>query len=208
MMSGRGDMMKAMMGNRGAMMGGGGTSGGYGGMSSGGMMGGKGAMEGMMRGMMGGGMGGMFGAGMAGRADAEAKKKIKTLTRTDFLIQFLWKPPAPDDLKIPEDPEKRKAKEDELTAKVKDFIDKMKEAEKTNSVVTIPSAEEIEKASKQKTSELESALTKAISTIANSAAAAPGAAPTVPGAATPGAPPVAPGVPAAPGAAPAVPKPQ
>jgi type IV pilus assembly protein PilM len=200
MMGGKGDMMKAMMGNRGAMMGGPGGSGGYGAMGGAGMMGGKGAMEGMMRGMMGGGM---YGAGMNKAADAEAKKKLKTLTRTDFLIQFLWKPPAPDDLKVPEDPEKRKAKEDELTAKVKDFVDKMKEAEKTNSVVTIPSAEEIEKASKQKTTELESALTNAMKTIANSAPAAPGAAPAVPGAATPGA------APAAPGAAPAaVPKPQ
>ena len=152
--------------------------------------------------------GGMYGAGMNKTADAEAKKKLKTLTRTDFLIQFLWKPPAPEDLKLPEDPEKRKAKEDELNGKIKDIIEKMKEAEKTNSVVTIPSAEEIEKSSKQKTSELESALTKAMSTIANSAPAASGAAPAVPGAAAPGVPPAAPGVPAAPGAAPAVPKPQ
>ena len=138
---------------------------------------------------------------MGGKADAEAKKKMKVLTRTDFLIQFLWKPPAPDDLKVPDDPEKRKAKEDELNAKIKEFVNKMKEAEKTNSVVTIPSAEEIEKASKQKTTELESALTKAISTIANSAPAAPGTAPAIPGATPPGAPPAAPIAPA-----PAVPK--
>jgi type IV pilus assembly protein PilM len=200
-MGGNQGMMRAMMGNRGA-----GMSGGYGSMQGsmqGGMMGGKGGYGAMMQSMMGGG--GMYGAGMGGAADAEAKKRMKTLTRTDFLIQFLWKPPAADDLKLPDDPEKRKAKEDELTAKIKDFIDKMKDAEKNNSVVTIPSAEEIEKASKQKTSELESALTKAMSTIANSASAAHGAAPATPGAGPPDA--SAPAVSAPPGA-PAVPKAQ
>ena len=54
-------------------------------------------MGGMMRrhdgrGMMGEGM-------MGGRlTDAEAKKQLKTLTRTDFLLQFVWKPPKQEEL--------------------------------------------------------------------------------------------------------------
>ena len=119
---------------------------------------------------------------MNAAADAEAKKKIKTLTRTDFLIQFLWKPVDPEPL--PEDPEERKAKLEEQAAKVKadvkDWIDKMTEAEKEkdSSAVKIPSADEIEAASKAKTKELESAIDKAMSTTLS--------APTAPGA--PGAP--------------------
>ena len=120
-------------------------------------------------------------AGTASGADAEAKKNIKTLTRTDFLIQFLWKPTPPRTL--PEDPEQRKAKVDEQTAKVKELLDKMKEAEsqKNNSAVTIPSAEEIEKASKQKTSELEAAIKKALTTIATPAPDAATGAAVAPG---------------------------
>ena len=40
--------------------------------------------------------------------DAEAKKKLKTLTRTDFLLQFVWKPPKPDEQ--PKTDEEREAK--------------------------------------------------------------------------------------------------
>jgi type IV pilus assembly protein PilM len=151
----------------------------------------------MMRGMMGGPMGR---GGMMPGNDAEAKKRIKTLTRTDFLIQFLWKPtPA---MELPDDPEQRKAKLDEQAAKAKELFDKMNQAEaqKSSSAVTMPSAEEIEKASKQKTSELEAAITKALTTLAAPDAAAGGAA--VQGAVAPGAAPA--GVPAAP-AAPAPP---
>ncbi|MGO9599408.1 MAG: type IV pilus assembly protein PilM [Isosphaeraceae bacterium] len=104
---------------------------------------------------------GMF-AGTPAGAAAEAMKSIKTLTRTDFLIQFVWKPDTIEPL--PDDPEQRKAK-------IKELVEKFKEAEnqKSNAVVTIPSAEEIEKASKQQTSELEAAIQKALSTIANPA---------------------------------------
>jgi len=146
----------------------------------------------MMRSMMMGGsmMGGsmMGGAGMAGGVNTEAKKNIKTLTRTDFLIQFLWKPTPAEEL--PEDPEQRKAKLEEQAAKAKEMHEKMAQAEgqKNSSAVTIPSAEEIEKASRQKTSELEAAITKAMTTLTapapNAAASAAGA----PGAATPGVP--------------------
>ena len=49
-------------------------------------------------------MGGMSGMGQMGAfggsnkaAEAEAKKKLKTLTRTDFLLQFVWQPTKPAD---------------------------------------------------------------------------------------------------------------
>ncbi|HWT82030.1 MAG TPA: hypothetical protein VN648_24860, partial [Candidatus Methylomirabilis sp.] len=142
---------------------------------------GKGMAE-MMRSMM------MGGAGMAGGVNAEAKKNIKTLTRTDFLIQFLWKPTPAEEL--PEDPEQRKAKLEEQAAKAKEMHEKMTQAEgqKNSSAVTIPSAEEIEKASKQKTSELETAITKALTTLATPAPDAAAGAAVAAGAAPPGVP--------------------
>src|SRR5208283_2497021 len=176
----------------------GGMGGGYGASGSGGPRG----MTEMMRGMMmGSGGAGMMGrAGMIPGAGAEAKKLIKTLTRTDFLIQFLWKPTPAEEL--PEDPEQRKAKLEEQAAKAKDLFEKMNQAEsqKNSSAVTIPSAEEIEKASKQKTSELETAITKALTTLATPVPDAAAGAAVAPGAAPPGVP-AAPGVPTPPGAA-------
>src|SRR5271157_1646483 len=176
----------------------GGMGGGYGASGSGGPRG----MTEMMRGMMmGSGGAGMMGrAGMIPGAGAEAKKLIKTLTRTDFLIQFLWKPTPAEEL--PEDPEQRKAKLEEQAAKAKDLFEKMNQAEsqKNSSAVTIPSAEEIEKASRQKTSELEAAITKAVTTLATPAPEAAAGAAVAPGAAPPGVP-AAPGVPTPPGAA-------
>jgi len=157
-----------------------------------------------MMGSGGAGMMGSGGVGMMGRAGmipgAEAKKLIKTLTRTDFLIQFLWKPTPAEEL--PEDPEQRKAKLEEQAAKAKDMFEKMNQAEsqKNSSAVTIPSAEEIEKASRQKTSELEAAITKAVTTLASPAADAAAGAAVAPGAVPPGVP-AAPGVPTPPGAA-------
>ncbi len=154
-----------------------------------------GGMSQMARGMMGPRGAGMMGGSMGGsRAAAEAKKDLKTLTRTDFLIQFLWKPTPPEDL--PEDPEQRKAKLEEQAAKVKDWFEKMGQAEKAknNAAVTIPSAEEIEKASKQKTTELDAAISKALSAIAapGDAAAGVGGAPAAPGLPGAVAPPAAP----------------
>ena len=160
MMGGKDSMMSMMrgMGQERGMGGGMGGMGGYAGM----MGGGKGGMEMMMRGQGGGMMGGM---GMGTLADADAKKKLKTLTRTDFLIQFLWKPEP--GIELPTDPEERKAKLEEQAAKVKEMFEKMSEAEKqkSDSAVKAPTAEEIEKASKQKTSEVEAAITKALSTL-------------------------------------------
>jgi type IV pilus assembly protein PilM len=151
-------------------------------------------MESMMGRMMGGGM---YGQGMSG--DAEAKKKMTLLTRTDFLIQFLWKPVPPEEFQLPDDPEQRKVKIEEQAAKVKEMADKMREAEKNNSAVTIPTAEEIEKTSIQQTKDLESAITKALQAAPAPTATAPGGAGTAPPATSPG----TPTAPAPAGAAPA-----
>jgi type IV pilus assembly protein PilM len=203
----------AAAGYPGMMMGGSSGMGGYaammrgmkegmgGGMGYGGMMGGgKGGMAEMMMARMGG-MGGMMG-GMGMPTDAEAAKNRKTLTRTDFLIQFLWKPVPPEEL--PTDPEARKAKIDEQAAKAKDMMDKMAESEKkkADAAVKAPSAEEIEKASSQKSTELEAAITKAFQTATAPATAADGAAASGGGATgTPAAPaaPTAPAQPTPPG---------
>ena len=179
------NMRRGQMGRMGDM-----GSGGMGSGGSGGPMGmGRGGYGEMMRMMMQGG--GSMGSGGMGVADADAKNNMKLLTRTDFLIQFLWKPTPAEE---PEDPEQRKAKLEEQTAKVKDMFEKMNkaEAEKNSSAITIPTAEEIEKASKQKTSELEAAISKALLPEPAAAAAAPGS--TTPGV------PATPGIPATPGA--------
>ena len=138
---------------------------------------------------------------MSPAADAEAKKKIKTLTRTDFLIQFLWKPVAPRPCpRIPRSGRRRSMdQEAKIKDQIKDWVDKMTEAEKQkdSSAVKIPSAEEIEAASKEKTKELESAIDKAFSTLTSPAAPAAPWTPGTPAPAAPGA------VPAGPAAAPA-----
>ena len=122
------------------MSGGSGGGGGYPGMAAGGMMPGGGAgygggrMGGAMGGMMEGGGGMMPGmGGMAGGADA---KKLTTLTRTDFLIQFIWQPVKPEDQ--PKDAE-------ELKTKFQEEVKKLVEAQK-NSEIKIPSEAELEKA--------------------------------------------------------------
>jgi type IV pilus assembly protein PilM len=74
-MMGGGAMPGMMSGMGGKMMGGQDMMGGE-------MAGAMGGMRGMMGGMMGGGMG----------ADPKAKEKIDYLTRTDFMIQMVWKP--------------------------------------------------------------------------------------------------------------------
>jgi type IV pilus assembly protein PilM len=148
-----------------------------------GAMGGSGAMgAGRMSGMMSGGMmGGMamgrMGGGFMGTSTAAAKKDLKTLTRTDFLLQFAWKPPKPEDLPKTEDDEKNK---------IKDFVDKMKEAEKNNPAVTMPKVEEIQAASLKKSEEIDSQIQKALTPVG--APGTPGFAAPPAGAGTPGAP--------------------
>jgi type IV pilus assembly protein PilM len=121
---------------------GGGEGGTGGGMSGPGMRGGPSMMGGGMGGQinMGSGAGsgmmrdmnasmgrGTMGTGMPGggaigsAAGAVSKKDLKYLTRTDFLLQFVWIPVKPESL--PKTPE-------ELKAKLDDEAKKLSEAEK------------------------------------------------------------------------------
>ena len=85
--------------------------------------------------------------------DAEAKKQLKTLTRTDFLLQFVWKPPKP---------EEQPKTEEEAEAKIKEIVDKMTEAEKNNPAVTMPKVEDIQAASLKKSEELDARIQSAL----------------------------------------------
>jgi type IV pilus assembly protein PilM len=163
-----------MMGGMGGMKGGGrGGMGGSGGMPGSGMMGGM-PGGGMMR-----GMGGMMGGTMT---DTEKKIQLKTLTRTDFLLQFVWKPPKQEEL--PKTEEDQKKSLDELVAK-------MTEAQKNNPAVTMPKLEEIQAVSLKKSEEVDSQLQKALTPAGGAPGtpgfgpAAPGAGPANPGGATP-----------------------
>jgi len=161
-------MMMAMGGGRGGMMG-------SGGMGSSGAMG-SGGMETMMRGAMTG-MGGMM--GMNGMNDAAKKKNLTTLTRTDFLIQFVWQPSKAEER--PKTPEDAKAKVDE-------FRKALVEAQKNKSEVNIREAD-IEKASLQQSQAIDSVIQK-VQQKAAAAGAGTGPAgtpPTTPGAAAPAA---------------------
>ena len=184
--AGPGGMMEAM---RGSMGGRGGRGAGMGMPGMGGESG-MGSMMAGMKGRMGMGMGM---PGMGGGEDA--KKKLTTLTRTDFLIQFIWQPPKPEDK--PKDAEEAKTKLEEETKK-------LIEAQKNQSVVNIKEAD-LEKASLQQSQVIDTALQDAQQKAAAAAGAA--GAPTAPAAPTaPGAP-AAPPAPTAPGAsaAPVVP---
>ena len=120
-------------------------------------------------------------SGMAGPADLT--KRITMLTRTDFLIQFIWQPPKPEDQ--PKDAKARMEKRDEI-AKL------LLEAEKNSSVVTSRRESDIEAAleatSLKQSEELNKAMSKGI----------PPAGP-VGVQATPGGMPAAGGMPTAPG---------
>jgi len=164
---------------------------------------GRGMMEGMMKGGgmaemvtrmpgMAGGMGQMGTFGGANMAsDAEAKKKLKTLTRTDFLLQFVWQPTKSAD--------QPQTKED-LEAKLKAEADKLTDAEKNFTADGAAKAEEaIEAASLQKSQAVDSALTKAMGAASPGGLTAPPGAPATPGPPGFGPPPA--------GAAPAVPGP-
>ncbi len=170
---GTGGAMAAMMGGgMGAMGGRGMMARGNGGMGGSSMMGGE--MMNRMRGGMGGGM-------MPGRlSDADAKKQLKTLTRTDFLLQFVWQPVKLEDL-----PKTEEAR----AAKIKELVDKITEVEKNHPAVTMPKVEDIQAASLKKSEEIDSQLQKALT---------PGAAPGTPGF---GAPPAGVGTPAGPAGA-------
>ena len=142
--SGAGGMMSGMMAGRGMK----------GGMGGGGPMGG-GPMGGGMMGAMGGGMMGAMGGGMMGGRmnDADAKKQLKTLTRTDFLLQFVWKTPKQ------EGPPKT---EEEQKKSLEEVVTKMTEAQKNNPAVTMPKAEDLQAASLKKSEEVDSKLQNAL----------------------------------------------
>jgi type IV pilus assembly protein PilM len=153
------------------------TEGGSSGASSPGMMGAGLSSPGMMgTGMMNSGM---MGAGMMGPLGDAAKKNLTTLTRTDFLIQFVWQPPKPEEM--PKTP-------DDLRTKLEAIVKDVTEAEKNKSAVTMPRESDLEALSRKQSQELTSALSK--QAVAANAAAAPG----TPGAVVPVATP-APGTP-------------
>lgn len=182
----------------------GGGGGGMSGMMGGGMMGGMGQMGQMgargrgMGGGMGEGMSAMAGmgsggygpmAGMAGQANAKSKDKIEelTLTRTDFVIQFVWQP-----LAAGAEPRKLEDIQKELTdaaAKVQGAIKPVSPAEE----------QQIAKESREASEKIEAKAQKAFEAQLQKGAAAGQPA-------APGQPPAAPGTPPAAGAsAPAAP---
>jgi type IV pilus assembly protein PilM len=138
--------------------------------------------------MMQGGMNPGMGVGAA------QKKNLKTLTRTDFLIQFVWQPPKPEEM--PKTPE-------EMKTKVEEIIKLLTDAEKNQSAVVMAKAEsDLENLSRKQSQDLTNALSKPAGPAATGAgvpgAVVPGAAAAPPPGATP------PGTPAPPpGGAPA-----
>jgi type IV pilus assembly protein PilM len=127
----------------------------------------------------------MMGGAAGKMTDAETKAKLKTLTRTDFLIQFVWVPvPLAEQPKTVE----------EFQTKVTELSKQMREAEKNNPAVTMPKPEEIEAASLKQSQQIDAALSKAVSAPAPGAAGGgapgtvppPGAAPAPAGPATDG----------------------
>ena len=162
-----------------------------GGMGSMGEMGGKG-MGGMMGAMSGRGRGPGMGAGMGGIPGAADAAKLVKLTRTDFLIQFIWQPPTADKPVKPID-EIRK----DLIAAQSD--------EKNKGAIAAADFSKVEQQLDQESEKRSMDLIKAQD--ASAAKAANSATPTPPGpggAVTPAAP-ATPAVPATPGVSPTVP---
>jgi hypothetical protein len=133
-------------------------------------------------------------SGMNRTSDKEAKKNLKMLTRTDFLLQVVWQP-----TKAAEQPPTK----EELEAKIQDEIKKLSDAEKNYTADTSTKAEEaIEASSLQKSQAVDSALKNveaALKKAAPPAGAAPAGAPAAPGGAAVSTPPA--------GSAPAAPAP-
>ena len=94
------------------------------------------------------GMPGMYNPGMM--PNDPNRPKLVTLTRTDFLIQFVWQPPKPEERLKPE----------ELTAKIAEVTKQMRDAQKNSTEVVIKEAD-LEALSKAASREAESALSKA-----------------------------------------------
>jgi type IV pilus assembly protein PilM len=111
-------------------------------------------MQGMSRRMGGGMMGDMM--GMQGAQGAASKKDYKMLTRTDFLLQFVWVPVKPEG--EPKTPEELKAKVDEIATKLDEALKAY-----TGDASTAKIEETIEKESQAKSKAFDSALEKAFS---------------------------------------------
>jgi type IV pilus assembly protein PilM len=127
-------------------------------------------MQAMMQRMGGGMMGGMMG----NAPGAVSKKDYKMLTRTDFLLQFVWVPVLPD--AQPKTPE-------ELKTKLEEIATKLNEAEKAYTADASGKLEEqIEAESLKKSKALDSALDKAFGGANAGANAAPqaGGGPNIP----------------------------
>ncbi len=161
---GEGGYASMMSGMMGAMGGG-----------RGGMPGAMGGDSGMMPGMMGG-YAGMMG-GMGGQNDP-TKKKLTTLTRTDFLIQFIWQAPTAE---VPAKP-------------IEDIVKEIKEAEAKSKNVMSATEADLEKASQKASEEI---IAKAQAAAKQAAAKAQQANQAVPSAAGDAAAPAAPTAPAA-----------
>jgi len=86
------------------------------------------------------------------------------LTRTDFLLQFVWQPPKPED---------RPKDDAERLARYNDFKTKMEAEEKNHPAVRIKS-EEIEAASLKQSEVINSAINKALNGPGGAGAAGPG----------------------------------
>jgi type IV pilus assembly protein PilM len=133
----------------------------------------KGGGYGDMMGRMQGNMmnRGAMGGGTNRMAGADAKKDVKFLTRTDFLLQFVWIP-----TKLGDQPPTK----EELEAQLKAEADKVAEAEKNFQADTSTKLEEaIEADSLKKSQAIDSALSKAMRTEPSSGIpGVPGAAPS------------------------------
>jgi len=190
---GEGGSMQAMM-SPGGMGGRGAYGGGAGGASYGTMMG------------RGPGMGGpAMGMPMGPGSSKDAQKRLLTRTRTDFLIQFIWQPPTPEQPGQPIE-EIRKA-----------LVEAEKDQKNTGALSAIDATkqeEQLEKASIKSSNEIIKAQDAAIAKGAagqpatgvtpaapNAPATGPAPAPAAPGVAPP-----APGTPPAPGASAAPPR--
>ena len=95
------------------------------------------------------GMAGMY-PGMGMMPNDPNAPKLVTLTRTDFLIQFVWQPPKPEE----------RLKGEELKTKVAEVTKQMRDAQKNSTEVVIREAD-LEKVSKAASDEVANALNKA-----------------------------------------------
>lgn len=126
-------------------------------------------------------MGGRFGMSRRGRGPMDKAEEIKPtyLTRTDFLLQFAWKPVEAEP--EPQNEEEAKQRIEDRKTKLRELFDQLREAEKNAPAVTAQSIEAIEKASREESQKLETAIQKAVQTPAAGAGDPGAGAPPAPG---------------------------